>query len=255
MHTNPNTYAIKMSSNIVDISAKKHKIYVQNDLAEQVNHLWFSPDYWHNENAIVGESSGRNTAYFIDALDKSMVLRRYYRGGLMAKLSKDSYLFTGYKSARASAEMIMLKAMHEMGLPVPRPIAAIVERTGLFYCKNAILIERIENAVDAFQSLAENVWTTEMWFKLGQLIRRFHVKGVYHSDMNIHNILLDNVGNFWLIDFDKCEFRKQNQGWQQETLNRLKRSLLKEQTKHPEFHFQENNWQSLLNGYNSETDL
>lgn len=240
-----------MTAEIVEISGDNYKIFVDKDLAEQVNKSWFQSDYWQSNNAIVGESSGRNTAYFIDYSNLKMVLRRYYRGGLMAKLSRDSYLFTGYSSARAYSEIYMLNAMIQRDLPVPKPLAAMVEKSALFWYKNAILIERIEDAIDGFHDLLVKPWRPDLWHKLGLMIKQFHLEGVYHSDMNIHNLLLDSNEKFWMIDFDKCRFRDHTSDWQQETINRLKRSLLKEKSKHAEFHFSEANWQALLDGYNS----
>ena len=28
--------------------------------------------------------------------------------------------------------------------------------------------------------------------------------GIYHSDLNINNILFDGADNVWIVDFDKC---------------------------------------------------
>ena len=178
-----------------------------------------------------------------------MVLRRYFRGGLMAKLSRESYLFTSFESGRAAAELKMLNEMIQKDLPVPKPVAALVVKTSLLTCQNAILVERISGAEDGYQCLLEQAWSSEIWAKLGQMIKQFHNEGVYHSDMNIHNILIDTNNKFWLIDFDKCRFRAPNSSWQDETIARLKRSLLKEQSKHPDFHFTEADWQAFLSGY------
>jgi 3-deoxy-D-manno-octulosonic acid kinase len=240
-----------MSSQIIEQRHKNYRIFVTKDLSEHVNKSWFSPTHWQQSNAIVGQSTGRNTTYFLDYMDRQMVLRRYYRGGLMAKLSRESYFFTGFHSGRASTELMMLSKMRDLDLPVPRPIAALVEKTGLVTCKNAILIERINKAQDAFQRLSERPMSAELWFGLGQMIRLFHNHGVYHSDMNIHNIMLDHNNQFWLIDFDKCAFKDPVGQWQQQTLDRLKRSLQKEKNKVAQFHFEEQDWQQLMTGYNN----
>ena len=80
------------------------------------------------------------------------------------------------------------------------------------------------------------------WREIGVCIRRFHASGVWHADLNAHNILMDRVGGIWLIDFDRGERRKHG-AWGQGNLARLQRSLRKlgyddAQT-----------WQALLQGY------
>ena len=80
------------------------------------------------------------------------------------------------------------------------------------------------------------------------MIRRFHAAGIDHTDLNIHNILLDDAGQSWLIDFDKCS-RRAAGDWQQANLARLQRSLRKEKGKQPSLHWDESHWAMLLSGY------
>lgn len=47
----------------------------------------------------------------------------------------------------------------------------------------------------------------EVWHKVGQTVRRLHEAGVYHADLNSHNLLLDKEGKVWVIDFDKGAIR------------------------------------------------
>mgnify|MGYP006166950141 CR=1 FL=1 len=97
-----------------------------------------------------------------------------------------------------------------------------------------------------------SLFRADEWQQLGQMLRRFHLAGAYHSDMNCHNMLLDPEGKFWLLDFDKCAFRS-GQDWQQGTMDRLLRSLRKEARltaeKAQPFYWQETDWALLLQGY------
>ena len=145
----------------------------------------------------------------------------------------------------------MLREMYEMNLPVPKPVAALIKKSSFMTAKNAILTERIPDVENGFDYLKTNIWQDDQWRLLGQMIKTFHNHDVYHSDMNIHNILIDSTGKFWLIDFDKCAFRSGATGWKDETLIRLKRSLTKELTKFENFSFTESNWQTLMSGYSS----
>jgi 3-deoxy-D-manno-octulosonic-acid transferase len=71
---------------------------------------------------------------------------------------------------------------------------------------------------------------------------------VDHTDLNCRNILLDQAGTVWLIDFDKCR-RREKGNWQQQNLQRLWRSLHKEQAKLTPFHWQNSAWQHVITGY------
>lgn len=229
---------------------------------------WFNANYWGDKNAITGESKGRNTTYFIkynSALEptyseRHFVLRHYYRGGLVSKILHDEFLFTGINKTRSFAELIMLQKMVDLGLPVPNPIAAMVTKVAGLWCRNDILIERIANAKDGYHWLLAQELPDKTWQNIGATIKRFHECGVFHSDLNIHNIMIDNNGSVYLIDFDRCEFKspeisKSAQDWKQANLARLLRSLEKEKRKASDsapdnkFHFGDAQWQQLLLGY------
>jgi 3-deoxy-D-manno-octulosonic-acid transferase len=79
-----------------------------------------------------------------------------------------------------------------------------------------------------------------------------HALGVDHTDLNCRNILLDAAGQPWLIDFDKC-LRRPDGPWTQANIDRLQRSLRKEQAKHLGLHWQDADWQALLEGYRHTT--
>lgn len=236
------------------IQQQNTHLWFDKNLVTCVEKAWFTPEFWQHKGAITGESKGRYTTYFVRTEDTKqqsldMVLRHYYRGGLVSKISKRSFIFTGLHKARAYQELLLLSAMRELGLPVPRPIAAQVIKSKPWLCQNDILIERIKHAQDLFHFLSQQALPDTLWRRVGATIKQFHQHGVFHSDLNIHNILMDDKEKIWLIDFDRCEFREKETSWQQANLERLKRSLLKEQTLNPTFHFTDSDWQHLLAGY------
>ena len=61
--------------------------------------------------------------------------------------------------------------------------------------------------------------------------------------------MIDQNGKVWLIDFDKCEQRPQEERWKQENIDRLKRSLDKESNLHPQFNISNAQWRTFLEGY------
>jgi len=231
-------------------------LFDQNEIAD------FTPDmlsvqFWREKNAITGSAQGRGTTWFVQHNDKKSdqdkhwVLRHYYRGGLIGKIINDSYFFTAQKNTRAAREFSLLAHMQKLALPAPKPIAYRVTRHGLFY-RADLLSSRIENAQDLVAVLTENSISDDLWFAIGETIKTFHEQGIYHHDLNAHNILIDNNNKLWLIDFDQGEQRAIQQNWQQSNMQRLLRSFHKEKNKLTTFNWLESNWQTLLDGYNTK---
>lgn len=229
----------------------KQHLWYQSEIFSSLQPNYFSPEYWQQQQAVIGQSKGRNTAWFIQYQDTKLVLRHYYRGGLVGKLLSDQFFITPVSHSRAMQEFALLRRMHTMGLSVPRPVAASYLRQGLIY-RADIIIELVADSQDLATVMAKRELTAAEWQNVGQTIAKFHQHGVYHSDLNCRNILLDATGKVWLIDFDKCELR-QSGVWQQQNLQRLQRSLLKEQALTEPFYWQLKQWQDLERGYQTAT--
>ena len=212
--------------------------------------LAFEQSHWQNTNQIIGSSSGRNTAWFIQHQDKKMVLRHYYRGGLIGKLIKRSFFYAPSSKCRSFKEFRLLQRMVAEGLPVPNPIAALYRRTWLGY-QASILIELLPEAQDLCHHLMAQPLSDEQWQVVGKAIAKMHNKQVFHSDLNCHNILLNKQSKVFLIDFDKCDYRA-GDSWKADNLSRLLRSLNKEKGIHRPFYFSDSNWQLLLDGYHTD---
>ncbi|MGV8941281.1 MAG: 3-deoxy-D-manno-octulosonic acid kinase [Lysobacter sp.] len=185
---------------------------------------WFVPAFWE-EHARPVESGGRGGAWFVDAPFGPAVLRRYLRGGLVARFVHDRYLWRSAALTRSFAEYRLSKAMIEKGVPVPRPIAASYRREGLFY-RCAILIERLPD-VRTFADRAMVAGDGAPWEEAGRLVARAHRAGLDHADLNAHNLMFDTRGNGWVIDLDRGRIAIPATGWREGNLARLKRSLLK----------------------------
>lgn len=190
----------------------------------QADAALFSPARWGEHARPVGEG-GRGGAWFVDAPFGHCVLRQYLRGGMAARLSRESYLWQGANRTRSFAEFRLMRALIARKLPVPRPLAACYLREGLRY-RAAILMERLEGV----RSLAERALVAERgapWEEAGRLIARFHRAGLDHADLNAHNILFDAQGQGWMIDFDRSRLRIPATDWREANLQRLQRSLRK----------------------------
>lgn len=198
----------------------------------QVHSALFTPAYWHQLGQITGEAPGRGNSLFIRPEPDSAeqwVLRHYLRGGIIARLNRDQYLWTGKKHTRAMAEMRLNAHLFELGLPVPRPIAAWVNRQGLTY-QAAIITQRIPGARALAECVNNNQISRDalsnLLISVGRMIRCFHTQCLDHVDLNARNILVDPQHRPWLIDLDRCRLRRPGR-WQDRNLNRIEHSLQK----------------------------
>lgn len=177
-------------------------------------------------NAVAVKQGGRQAAWFVDGEFGRAVLRHYRRGGMMARISKDRYIWRGAKATRSIAEFQILCRMLEAGLPVPRPIAAAYWQSGLTY-RAAILIERIEQTRTLTEVVRKAPLPDQTAHQVARVIFAMHEAGFWHADLNAYNILLDHHGKAWLIDFDKGRQGPVPNDKRVQNLRRLRRSLQK----------------------------
>lgn len=222
-------------------------VWVDKQYLPDIDADFFDPEYWHHKQALIGTSVGRGTTFFFKYGGNEFVLRHYLRGGLIGKMLTDQYLFTGLDTTRAQQERKLLQHMQSLGLPAPIPAASRIVKKGIYYSADLVTV-KISDAVDVHHILLERALNSDIWQKVGQTIAQFHQHQIYHHDLNIHNIMLDGENQVWLIDFDKCSIKAGNE-WKQSNLDRLLRSLQKEQQRNQGYFYQEENWQALIKGY------
>jgi len=210
----------------------------------------FTPAYWQTVDRVEGRAQGRGGSVVFVRGGKdgeAWALRHYRRGGQLGRVVRDSYLWLGLAAARPWREFRLTAELRAKGLPVPRPVAAYVERRGLAY-RGDLITARIAGAEPLADLLAAGVLPAAQWAALGKMLRRFHASGVRHDDINARNILRDGKGAFHLIDFDKARLLPLG-AWQAQNLARFRRSLEKFKSASPGFHFEDADWAALLTGY------
>ena len=204
---------------------------------------WFDRAHWNGRG---GAAGGRGGVVFVDTPAGVCALRHYHRGGLVARVSADSYFWTGAARTRAFREFRLLAQLHDRGLPVSPPVAARYVRDGLAY-RADLLTRRVDGDTLA-TLLAEERLDAALADRVGRTIADFHDAGAWHADLNAHNVRAGADGAVSLIDFDRGCLRKPHYAWQQANLQRLLRSLRKLGARRDR-DFDARFWHPLLAGY------
>ncbi|HVS17816.1 MAG TPA: lipopolysaccharide kinase InaA family protein, partial [Planctomycetota bacterium] len=122
--------------------------------------------------------------------DARRVVKRFAGSGLFAA-TRDA--------ARARREHELLSELHARGLPVPRPFSLERRDDGW-----EVAMQWIPRA----RSLAELLHAGETRDlparALGELLARLQSAGVDHPDLHPGNVLIDDTGGVWAIDFHKA---------------------------------------------------
>ena len=174
---------------------------------------------------IAATAPGRGSAWFLAPRPGGVphVLRHYRRGGLVARLVEDRYLWTGADATRGFRELTLLARIEALGLPAARPVAARYERSGAGYRADLLTV-----AIEGATPLAELLGArgAAPWERVGATIRAFHDAGIRHADLNARNVLVTAGGEVHLIDFDRGTEARSG-AWCAANLARLARSLAK----------------------------
>ena len=212
---------------------------------------WFDPQWLAQAGCLRGEAHGRGTTHFIAVEGQELALRHYRRGGVLRELLHDRYLWVGLRRSRPWCELAVQARLYAAGLPVPRPVGALLHHVGGVppMYRADLLTERLP----ATQTLAELLSHTHLdrsqWHGIGQVIARFHAAGLEHTDLNAHNLLLDEAGAATLIDFDRARLHAGPGKWAPANLVRMRRSLDKLAGQRPGFAFGDADWDVLTAGY------
>jgi 3-deoxy-D-manno-octulosonic acid kinase len=238
------------------------------NLPQDARESLFDPEFWRRRGELSEVARGRGSAWFIASGARQWVLRHFRRGGFIARWSRDGYVWTGEAGVRAFAEWRLLDVLTRRGLPVPQPVAARYQRTGLRY-RCDLITQRIVNAEPLSAALARGALAEPLWRAVGAAVARLHRAGVDHADLNAHNILVDVAGAavgvtdsavgvknagvgvkdiVWVIDFDRGRLRGQG-AWAARNLRRLRRSLVKISRDLPSGGFSDHAWGWLMAGY------
>lgn len=210
----------------------------------------FSYDTILTAGLITGSARGRNDACFFSWKNHDLVLKHFSRGGLIAKLFKDTYFGFRPNKTRSWLEWQLLCDLYQHDFPVPRPVVARASVKSGFYRADLITV-RIPDSSTLADVIKKHPVSRSLWHEIGTCIRSFHNYGLYHADLNANNILIDSSGHVFLIDFDRCKILRSTGWWKKNNLKRLHRSLIKIKTNTPSLYFEEKDWIQLQMGYSA----
>ena len=235
------------------IEFKRCYILHDEDFIGNLEPQHFDRAYWQAKSEYETVFGGRGGSIKISLNGQVAILRQYLRGGKVRSLSKDRYLWFGITRTRPWREWAIMRCAINAGMPVPRPLGICVSRSGLLY-RAAIITAFLENTETLAEHLINSVLDQKSWYRLGRLLRRFHEHGFRHADLNANNLLIDQQGQFFIIDFDKARQMKKLEDWQWSTLRRLQRSLEKI-NRAQTLHYRSTDWQALMDGYQSNPNI
>ncbi|HEV8332316.1 MAG TPA: 3-deoxy-D-manno-octulosonic acid kinase [Steroidobacteraceae bacterium] len=209
----------------------------------------FDTAYWRAQGGLQELAGGRASVAIVTAGAERWVLRHYRRGGFMARISHDSYLWLGEARTRSFAEWRLLAELRRRGLPVPAPIAARYVR-GLLTYRADLITEHLPDSRTLAAAITGAQLPREQWSAVGQTLAAFHREGVHHADLNAHNIMIEHAvaPRVYLLDFDRGRIEPRG-SWEQEVLARLRRSLEKIRTQRRDVAFAQEQWGWLMAGY------
>ena len=209
----------------------------------------FTVDFWRRQERVVENAiGGRGTVVFIRSADQEWALRHYRRGGLVGKFLDDQYLWSGADRTRSFREWRLLRKLHNMGLPVPRPVAAVFDRRGAVVYTADLITTRIPGAEPLSRRLQREPLSEAAWIGVGRCVRQFHDAGVFHADLTAHNLLIDTNDKPWLLDFDRGQLRHPGR-WRRANLERFLRSLRKVDREVAGLHMTRRDWETLVRAY------
>jgi len=155
-----------------------------------------------------GESGAgnRKSAFRVQIADTSDIYaRRSRRGGLIALLLNDIYL--GINPRTQSELALTVQAMNR-GVPVVEPMGAIVEWIGPAIYRGFFLTRAMPGMTlwEFLQADDDPMVRSHVLEQARAAIETMHAKGLWHADLNLHNLLVTQAGDSFtvmILDLDK----------------------------------------------------
>ena len=103
------------------VTAGPHVMLAAAERAEPPAVAWFDAAEWRRAGAVALETSGRGEVLIVAHGAERWVLRHYRRGGMVARLIDDHYLWLGVDRARSFREWRLLRKLRAASRPGKSP--------------------------------------------------------------------------------------------------------------------------------------
>ncbi len=219
-------------------------------IVSQISEDLFEPANWPDAGTVPGYSGGRGATLLIDHEGDNWVLRHYHRGGVVGQFLTDQFLWLGPGRSRPCIEWDLLAELQKRQLPAPVPVAARYVRHGLYYTAD-LITRRLPDVVPLSRRMEAGPLAQDIWHAVGHCVSLFHRSNVYHADLSAHNLQISGDDRIWLLDFDRGRIMRGGGKWQQDNLNRLRRSFRKI-SQDGRITFSDQEWRWLIEAYKAK---
>ena len=153
-------------------------------------------------------SGNRSSGHLLTLTDGIELFARVNRrGGLIRRLVKDLYLGTAGRPVR---ELAVAAEARRRGILVAEPLGVIIEWVWPLVYRSTILTGAL-NGMTLWEFLRTDddaLVNTHVIVQVRQAIDRMHQQGLFHRDLNLHNLFITKVReNFAvaILDLDKAQ--------------------------------------------------
>jgi 3-deoxy-D-manno-octulosonic acid kinase len=164
---------------------------------------------------------------------ENALIRAYRHGGLFQALTGSTYMS---RPPRPFRELAVTEELRRRGVPTVEVYGACVQSVlGPFY-RGWLITRELKGSYDLWTALQNGFvrqWTAEQVLRpVARSLRSLHRQGVYHSDLNLKNILVraeSGAVRGYIIDFDgaKLFLGALPKPFAEQNLRRLLRSVYK----------------------------
>jgi 3-deoxy-D-manno-octulosonic acid kinase len=155
--------------------------------------------------------TGRGSAYAVETAGDALVVRRYRRGGLVARVLHDRYVRFG--ETRPLVELRASVEARARGVATPEVVAAAMYPGAALY-RADLATRLVPDAADLAETVLDgsrdSAFRIAAWRAAGSLLRRAFDAGVVHADLPMRNILVQRRADgvtAHLLDLDRAVVR------------------------------------------------
>ncbi|MCF8094811.1 MAG: phosphotransferase [Desulfobacteraceae bacterium] len=131
-----------------------------------------------------------------------VMIKPYFRGGLIRHINKRTYLKIG--KSRSRAEFEMLEHVRRIGIKAPEPVAYVLQGSLLY--RAWLITKRINSAITLSElGFTDPAAARRVLPEVAEQVRILSSHGIHHVDLHPGNVLVDTKGHAYLIDFDRAK--------------------------------------------------